>query len=113
MITQEDKKYELNENYKNLIAAVIYKACEDYSNVLVYAKKHKDCDPHKKPVYKFLMDSDNPYAEILDISLPAMVHRMEKNVKKYGKGLLKPDDWSKIKKGKELTDKYGKEQIYV
>lgn len=109
MITQEDKKYELIDNYKNLMAAVIYKACEDYSAVLVHAKKHKDCDPHSKAVYKFLMNPNNPYAEFLDINLPAMVRRMEANVKKYGKGLLKPDDWTKIKKGEELTDKYGEE----
>ena len=29
--------------------------------------------------------------------------------KKYGKGLLKPGDWTKIKKGEELTEKYGEE----
>lgn len=109
MITPEDKKYELIDNYKNLMYAVIYKACEDYSNVLVYAKKHKDCDPHSKPVYKFLMDSDNPYAEFLDINLPAIVRKMEANVKKYGKGLLQPKDWIQIKKGEELIDEYGKE----
>lgn len=109
MITQEDKKYELMDNYKNLIAAVIYKACEDYSTNLAYAKRHKDYDPHKGATYRFLMDPNNPYANFLDINIPAMARKMEANVKKYGKGLLKPDDWTKIKKGEELMDEYGKE----
>lgn len=109
MITQEDKKYELIDNYKNLMAAVIYKACEDYSSILSYAKRHKDCDPHSKSVYRFLMDPNNPYAEFLDINLPAIVRKMEANIKKYGKGLLQPKDWTKIKKGEELMDEYGEE----
>ena len=82
MITQEDKKYELMDNYKNLMAAVIYKACEDYSSALSYAKRHKDFDPHSKPVYRFLMDPNNPYAEFLDINLPAKWKRMSKSMVK-------------------------------
>ena len=102
MIRENEKRYELNENYKNLMFAVILKACEDYSGALRYAKKHKEHDPHRTPVYRFLMDPDNPYALYLDISLPRFVHQMEKNFQKYGKGFLRPDDWTKIKKGEEL-----------
>ena len=109
MIREEERHYELNENYKNLMYAVLYKACEDYSAVLRRHKRDKDINPHNSTVYKFLMDPDNPYALYLDISMPKFVHQMEKNFQKYGKACLRPDDWAKIKRGEELMNKYGEE----
>ena len=42
MIRENEKRYELNENYKNLMFAVILKACEDYSAVLRRSEKDKN-----------------------------------------------------------------------
>ena len=61
MIREEDKKYELTENYKMLATAVVEQACKDYDDILRYNLATKQNPPHKSGAYKFLMDPDNFY----------------------------------------------------
>lgn len=105
MIREENKKYELTENYKMLVTAVVEQACKDYDDILRYnlAIKQKKIKgdlipPHKSGAYKFLMDPDNFYLLFLGIDGDSLVHKIEKNFKKYGRGIMTEAEWGEIRK---------------
>lgn len=100
MIREEDKKYELTENYKMLATAVVEQACKDYDDILRYNLATKQNPPHKSGAYKFLMDPDNFYLLFLGIDGDSLVHKIEKNFKKYGQGIMIEAEWEKIRKMK-------------
>jgi hypothetical protein len=69
------------ENYKDLMYAIIYQACYDYAG--------PDRDPyHELPATRFLLDPENLYCAYLGIDGKALVNQMDKNYYKYGKTLL-------------------------
>ena len=110
MIREEDKKYELSENYKMLMTAVVEQACKDYDailrhNQMIIKKKIKGdlIPPHKSGAYKFLMNPDNLYLLALGIDGDGLVHKIEKNVKKYGRGIMTEGEWNEIRKVKGKT----------
>lgn len=95
-----DKKYELNENYRDLVSAVIEQACRDYANALRAYKldEEKSINPKATSSYRFLMDPDNPYCKILEIDGVSLAHKIEKNFKLYGKGIPTDVEWDNIRK---------------
>jgi len=101
MLTAEDKKFELNENYRELMGAVINRACLDYEKWKVLERKHK-CS-HKirmrgETAYKFLMDPDNPYCAVFGIDGSSLIHKIDENIKKYGKGMMTDIEWDTLEK---------------
>lgn len=94
---------DLNENYRELMVAVIAAALRDYAMVLKECKMHRT-DPHRKPVYKFLTDPKNAYANCLEIDLKTCVETMEENFKKYGKAMMVTDEWNEVEKVRRLKE---------
>lgn len=79
------------ENYENLMYAIIYQACCDYAG--------PDRDPnYEKPAARFLLDPENPYCAYLGIDGKRLIKQMNKNYYKYGKTLLSPTDLDELKK---------------
>lgn len=86
----------VNDNYRHLMCAIVLQACQDYSKILKKSKYDKNLRPHNTSVYRFILD--NPYCEVLDIDGKRLIHKMEDNFKKYGKGVLTDREWDEIAK---------------
>jgi hypothetical protein len=85
-------KMDMNERYLDLVTAIVWQVCQDYSDVIKSGEPKELSDS-----YIFLMDPDNTYLDILGISGDSLAKKIEKNVEKYGKGMMTDIEWAKIR----------------
>lgn len=93
-------------NYKDLLAGIIYQAAMDYNYILKEAKKHGQEGKilaekrvgSQESIEKFFLENGGCFTYI-DMDSPSLLHQMQRNFSKYGMCLIKDDDWKKINMG--------------